>query len=51
MPAKLERELRKEAATHKEWSEERKDRYVYGKLRSTGWTPSREKKSGKASTK
>jgi len=44
MPKKLERKLRKEAESHKNWSEERKDAYVYGTLRKTGWKPKREKK-------
>lgn len=43
MPKKLERALRREANKHRDWSEERKDKYVYGKLRKTGWKPSREK--------
>jgi hypothetical protein len=37
--------LRKEADAHKDWSAERKDQYVYGKLREMGWKPPREKKS------
>lgn len=36
--------LRKEANTHKDWSSERKDAYVYGKLRDLGWKPPREKR-------
>jgi hypothetical protein len=44
MPKALERKLKKEAAKHKDWSEERKDRYVYGSLRKTGWRPERERK-------
>jgi hypothetical protein len=43
MPKKMERELKKEANKHKDWSEERKDAYVYGKMRKTGWKPKREK--------
>jgi len=46
MPEKLERELKAKAAK-KDWSEERKDAYVYGTLRKTGWKPSREKKKEK----
>lgn len=44
MPKKMEKELRKEANKHKDWSKERKDAYVYGTMRKTGWKPSREKK-------
>lgn len=42
MPTVLERKLKTEAATHKGWSAERKDAYVYGTLRKTGWKPRRE---------
>ena len=44
MPDKMERELRKEANKHKDWPEERKDKYVYGAMRKAGWTPSTQKK-------
>jgi len=44
MPEKAEKNLRKEANAHKDWSPERKDRYVYGGLRKLGWKPEREKK-------
>ena len=44
MPARMERELRKEANKHKDWSEERKDRFIYGTMRKQGWTPSTQKK-------
>lgn len=43
MPEEMERRLRAEAS-HKGWSEERKDAYVYGTMRKTGWKPDREKK-------
>jgi hypothetical protein len=43
MPKKLERELKREAAK-KGLKGERKDAYVYGTLRKTGWKPKREKK-------
>lgn len=46
MPVKLEKELKKKVAK-KNWSQERKDRYVYGTLRKTGWKPDREKKKKK----
>ena len=45
MPEDLERKLWAEANSHKDWSDERKRRYVYGTLRNTGWTPSTQKKS------
>jgi hypothetical protein len=32
MPKALHDKLKREAAKHPEWSEERKDRYVYGTL-------------------
>lgn len=44
MPKKLERQLRAQANKHEGWSEERKDAYVYGTLRKTGWKPSHQKK-------
>ena len=44
MPKKMEESLKKEANKHKGWSKERKDRYVYGTMRKTGWKPEREKK-------
>ena len=44
MPEKLEKELKKKVAQKKNWSQERKDHYVYGTLRKTGWKPDREKK-------
>jgi len=46
MPKALERKLRKEVA-NKPWSKEKKDAYVYGTLRKTGWKPSHQKKSRK----
>ena len=42
MPAKLEKELRKEALK-KHLSGLRKNAYIYGTMRKTGWKPSREK--------
>ena len=44
MPKALEQKLRREANQHKGWSEERKDAYVFGTLRRTGWKPSHQKK-------
>jgi hypothetical protein len=44
MPKELEEKLKKEADKHKSWSKERKNAYIYGTLRNTGWKPSREKK-------
>jgi hypothetical protein len=43
MPKALETALRKEVAK-RQWSEARKDAYVYGTLRKTGWKPPRERK-------
>lgn len=43
MPAALERALKRKIAS-KNWSAERKDAYVYGTLRKTGWKPSTQKK-------
>lgn len=48
MPKKMEEDLKKEVATkYPDWSQERKDRYVYGTMRKTGWTPSTQKKKKK----
>ena len=38
MPEKLKRELKKKVKK-KKWSKKRKDAYVYGTLRKTGWKP------------
>lgn len=44
MPAELERKLQAEVnRKHPDWSQDRKDAYVYGALRKTGWRPKREK--------
>lgn len=43
MPKKLERKLKREASK-KGLKGSRKDAYVYGALRKTGWKPKREKK-------
>ena len=43
MPKAAEEALKKEAAKHKDWSQERKDKYVYGALRKQGWKPKGEK--------
>jgi hypothetical protein len=43
MPVALERKLKKQVAG-KKMSKDRKDAYVYGTLRKTGWKPKREKK-------
>ena len=42
MPKELHDKLKREAAKHKDWSEERKDRYVYGTMAKI-----EEKKKGK----
>jgi len=44
MPKKLERELKSEARKKFPGNEKRQDKYVYGTLRKTGWTPSTQKK-------
>jgi hypothetical protein len=43
MPLALERQLKRKVAGNK-MSKERKDAYVYGTLRKTGWKPERERK-------
>jgi hypothetical protein len=40
MPAEMEKRLRQEALKRRI---KNKDAYVYGTMRKTGWTPSREK--------
>jgi hypothetical protein len=46
MPEKMEKELRKEVEKkHPNWSKEKKDAYIYGTMRKTGWSPSTQKKS------
>ena len=42
MPKKLHDKLKKQVAG-KNWSKERKDAYVFGTMRKTGWKPSRER--------
>ena len=45
MPKKMEQALKREVEKkHGNWSQERKDAYVYGTLRKTGWKPSKQKK-------
>ena len=46
MPKKLEGMLKQQAAKHPDWGEERRDAYVYGTLRKTGWRPQRERRPG-----
>lgn len=43
MPKKLEEKLKRQAKKKFPGNEERQDRYVYGTLRKTGWTPSHQK--------
>lgn len=43
MPKKLEEQLKKQAEK-KGLKGERKDAFVFGSLRKTGWKPAREKK-------
>jgi hypothetical protein len=45
MPEKLERELKADVERkHPGWSKKRKNAYIYGTLRNTGWVPSAQKK-------
>jgi len=44
MPKKLERKLKKQVSK-KNWSKEKKNAYIYGTLRKTGWKPSQEKQT------
>ena len=41
MPAELHRKLEAQVRD-RSWSEKRKDAYVYGVMRKTGWKPARE---------
>src|SRR6266404_5483464 len=43
MPEKMEKALKEQASKHGDWSDEHKDKYVYGSMRKAGWKPSREK--------
>ena len=43
MPKELENKLKKRAIKKFPKNKERQDAYVFGKLRKTGWKPSREK--------
>jgi hypothetical protein len=42
MPKELENRL-KQKVSNKNWSEEKKNAYIYGTLRKTGWKPSTQK--------
>ncbi len=42
MPAKMERELKREASK-KGLTGKRRDAYIYGTLRASGWVPKRER--------
>ena len=42
MPKELENKL-KQQVSNKNWSEEKKNDYIYGTLRKTGWKPSTQK--------
>lgn len=46
MPKALERKLKREAS-EKGLKGDRKDAYVYGTLRKTGWTPAHQKAAAK----
>jgi len=44
MPEELERKLRYQVnRDHPNWSQERKNAYIYGVLRKTGWVPSHQR--------
>ena len=42
MPKELENKLKRQAS-NKNWSEDRKNAYIYGTLRKTGWKPRTQK--------
>ena len=42
MPKELENKL-KQQVSNKNWSEEKKNAYIYGTLRKTGWKPKTQK--------
>jgi hypothetical protein len=50
MPKKLEEHLKHEANTLG-LEGERKDAYIYGTMRKTGWVPSTQKNAGRKSKK
>lgn len=44
MPKQMEKDLKREVEKkHPDWSQERKDAYVYGTMRKTGWKPPTQK--------
>lgn len=46
MPVALERKLRRQVnRLHPQWSKKRKNAYVFGTLRKTGWVPSHQRHS------
>ncbi len=47
MPKAMEKALRKTAKKKFPGDKKRQDRYVYGTMRKTGWTPSTQKKGKK----
>ncbi len=48
MPKALEEKLQREVAG-KNWSEDRKNAYIYSTMRKTGWKPKKKKKMSKNS--
>lgn len=44
MPKEMERKLKAEARKKFPGNEERQDKYVYGGLRATGWSPKKKSK-------
>ncbi len=44
MPEEMERKLRAEVEKkHPNWTKTKKDAYIFGSMRKTGWRPNREK--------
>lgn len=51
MPKELENKLWKEANSHKNWTKEHKNAYVYKTLRNIGWKPQSNNKVKKLAEK
>jgi hypothetical protein len=45
MPKKMERALKQRAKERFPGNREQQDRYVYGRMRATGWKPKRERRA------
>ena len=50
MPKALEDKLEREAAT-RGYKGKRRNAFIYGTLRSTGWRPKRERKAGRSTNR